>query len=104
MAFVDYDKLGHCAYCHKIIAEMINGQLVFFDRHIVKFKISDETKMLTSLCNECASLPMISYTSLMDSVVRGWEDELAHSDWSETKKSEYMNYHEKLEILERIES
>lgn len=81
---------------------MIDGKLVFFDRKITKFKVSDETTMLTSLCNECASLPMISYKSLMDSIIRGWEEELAHSKWSDLEKINYMNHYANLEILERI--
>jgi hypothetical protein len=102
---IDWDSFGHCVVCHKNMAfKQVIGMKETYrfspDYCEGEYLLSDISKMKVALCKQCKeNLTSDDYVKIMDCVVRGWQQELDRSNWSEEKKKTYMDRYSKLVIL-----
>jgi len=104
----DHDCLGFCALCHTDIAEypIVNGAKILKwkkSRREALFKLSNGSVLHVSLCSICDdSLDRRKFMELMESVMKGWEEELKQSRMSDEQKEDYRANYYRLQIVEKI--
>ena len=102
---IDYDKYGHCCLCHKdmLIDQVIDGRVqkrFTADYTEKEYLLDDGTKMRVALCIDCAETADDNTKKIMQSVVRGWEEEVNEfKHWDKEKKDNYLRRYSTLKIV-----
>ena len=102
---IDWDAYGHCVICHKNMAfKQVIGM-----KEVKRFSpdycegeylLDDGSKMLVAMCQACkAKTTEEDLPKIMDTVIRGWGQEVEKLEWSKEKQSNYMDRYSQLNIV-----
>lgn len=109
---MDYDKFGHCIYCHKnmLIEQVIDKEVQTRftpDYDEVQVILNTGSKTRVAICKQCKEKEEYKdYKTIMKTVFNGWKvesDELVKDDkktkWTKERQKEYLDRQAKLEIV-----
>ena len=105
---IDYDKLGHCAMCHKKIGDFPFPERPYLikwnpEKREVNFRLTNGSILHTAMCEKCSNnVTEENFSAVMHSVIRGWEEELKYSTMSDKEKTEYVKNFFGLKIEGRV--
>ena len=103
------DKLGHCVKCGNdlITEKFLEGEIrkvLVPEYDQIQFELNDASKMRVVMCKPCkAILKDSDHTTIMKSVIAGWEKEVKENKtWDAKKKNEHMKVYKKKKITKRV--
>ena len=110
---MDYDKWGHCVFCHKcmLIEQVIDQEVQTRftpDYDEVQVLLNTGSKMRIAICKSCKDKEEYKdYDTIMKIVKRGWEVESdvlvkdeKNKKWTKEKQKEYLERRAKLSIID----
>ena len=103
---IDYDKYGHCAFCHRylLIEKVIDGKIELVhhpDYSEEQFLLDDGSRMRVPLCKKCKpNFTEKDHPKLMASVIKGWATEVQYlKHWTDEMRKKYIDRYSKKFIL-----
>lgn len=99
------DRFGCCVKCGKnmVIKKVVDNKVMNIlapDYREVEYLLSDKSKMRVAMCETCKlSLTEEQSSTIMESVISGWKEQVAQLNWTEEKKKKHIEEYSKKEIL-----